>query len=162
MKTVIRSLAWAGILVATMPAHADEIIKTNRYSVDGSPLSIGHVAVEDAPLRQQIKITREESALVETGPVVETQAAVVQDGKLAQTRTTIVTSTGRGIKSTAVIERICNDHNQVMVQEFAAIIEATQPGNTEPAPDTHPEQRKTYWPLFDYSVFDDRIISLGG
>lgn len=172
MNTVIRSLALAGILVAsTMPAHADEIIKTYRYSVNGSPLAIGHVAVEDAPLSKQI--VREESAVVlgTTVPQVETQTSIVaKNGNVAETRTTTVTSTGRSIEPTAVVERIVNDHNEVMVKEFpgmipgdqemvrefSAVIEGTQLGNTEPAPENRPEQRNTYWPLFDYSVFDDR------
>lgn len=174
MKTLIRSLALAGILVSsTMPAHADEIIKTYRYAVNGAPLSVGHVAVEDAPLSK--RVIREESAVIETpGPLVESQTSVVtqKDGKLAETRTTTVTSTGRSIEPTAVVERIFNDHNEMMVREFpgmmpgdqemvrefSAVVEGTQLGNREAAPpDARTELDKPYWPLFDYSVFDDRV-----
>lgn len=173
MNTVIRSLALAGILVAsTMPAHAEEIIKTYRYALNGAPLAIGHVAVEEAPLTRK-QVIREESAMIETpGPLVETQTSVVaKNGKLAETRTTTVTSIGRSSEPTATIERIINDHNQVMVKEFpglipsdqemvrefSAVVEGTQLGNREAAPpDTRTELDKPYWPLFDYSVFDDR------
>ncbi len=173
MKTLIRSLALAGILVSsTMPAHADEIIKTYRYAVNGAPLSVGHVAVEDAPLTKQV--IREEAAVIASpGPLVETQTSVVaQNGKLAETRTTTVTSTGRSIEPTATVERIFNDHNEVMVKEFpglmpgdqemvrefSAVVEGTQLGNREAAPpDARTEMDKPYWPLFDYSVFDDRV-----
>ncbi len=172
MKTLIRSLALAGILVSsTMPAHADEIIKTYRYAVNGAPLSVGHVAVEDAPLTKQV--IREEAAVIESPrPLVETQTSVVaQNGKLAETRTTTVTSTGRSIEPTATVERIFNDHNQVMVKEFpglmpgdqemvrefSAVVEGTQLGNREAVLDARTEMDKPYWPLFDYSVFDDRV-----
>lgn len=173
MKTLIRSLALAGILVSsTMPAHADEIIKTYRYAVNGAPLAVGHVAVQDAPLTKQV--IREESAVIESpGPLVETQTSVVaQNGKLAETRTTTVTSTGRSIEPTATVERIFNDHNEVMVKEFpglmpgdqemvrefSAVVEGTQLGNREAALlDARTEMDKPYWPLFDYSVFDDRV-----
>lgn len=171
MTSVARSLLLAGALVAfTIPASADEIVKTYSYEINGMPLPFQQVSVEDEGFTQAR--IREHAVFV--SPSVQTNTSVVRTRTCEPPEIVPIGSTCEPITTTTTIQKITRDsaltvpakvlfevEQDAIVREFSAVVPMSQNVDAQtfetPAPqsfEASPHQESHYWPLLDYSVFD--------